>query len=94
MLTDKDRVRLGSEGLEVLSSGVRSGGCKSDLLVSCRKEASPKRTTAPRVGRFSKMLSIVVGARSWAYSSGDSENVTVLDRRKVSRGRMAGSKVD
>jgi hypothetical protein len=91
MLTDKDRVRLGSGGLEVLSSGVRSGGA---LFVSCRKEASPKRTTAPRVGRFSKMLSIVVGARSWAHSSGDSENVTVLDRRKVSRGRMAGSKVD
>jgi hypothetical protein len=33
----------------------------------------------------------VVGARSWAYSSGDRENDIVVDKRKDSRGRIVGS---
>ena len=64
----------------------------SDLFASWRKETKPKRTTAPRVGGLSNTLSIVMGARSCAYSSGDRENEMVVDKRKGSRGRMMISK--
>ena len=87
MDTDKDRVRLGSGGLAVFNSGARSGAGGGEF----RKDARPKRTTAPRVGRFSNTLSIVVGARSCAYSSGDRENETVVDKRKDSKGRIVSS---
>ena len=87
MDTDKDRVRLGSGGLTVFNSGARSGAGGGEF----RKDARPKRTTAPRVGLFSNTLSIVVGARSCAYSSGDRENETVVDKRKDSKGRIVSS---
>lgn len=87
MLTDRDRVRLGSGGLAVFSIGARSGASGGAF----RKEIRPKRTTAPRVGGLSNTLSIVMGARSCAYSSGERENETVVDRRNCSRGRMVDS---
>jgi len=87
MDTDKEQVRLGSCGLAIFSIGVRSGAMGGE----CRNAIKPARTTAPRDSRFSNMLSIVVGARSWAYSSGDRENDIVVDKRKDSRGRIVGS---
>jgi len=87
--TDSDRVRLGNCGLAVFSSDARSGAFGGDF----KKLSSPARTTAPRVGGLLNTLSIVMGARSCAYSSGERENEIVLDRRKVSKGRMMFSSV-